>query len=105
MALFFGALALALVFGLARGLVTSGHGRTIWRACRQVCTEADETVSRRGGPIVAALWLLTLVCRGAVAWIAYKSGVPETAALIWLEFAVTLLAQNGTIMARASHVV
>ena len=93
MALFFGALALALVFGLARGLVT------------EVWTEADGTVSRRGDPIVAALWLLTLVCRGAVAWIAYKSGVPETAALIWLEFAVTLLAQNGTIMARASHVV
>jgi hypothetical protein len=31
--------------------------------------------------------------------------VPETAALIWLEFAVTLLAQNGIIMARVSHVV
>jgi hypothetical protein len=38
-ALFFGALALALVFGLARGLVT------------EVWTEADGTVSRRGGPM------------------------------------------------------
>ena len=91
-ALFLGAIALALVFGLARGMVTE-----IW-------TEADGTVLRRGGLIVGVLWLLTLVCRGAVAWIAYQKGVPETVTLVWLELAVTLLAQNAIVMARANRV-
>jgi hypothetical protein len=90
-ALFLGALSLALVFGLARGLVTE-----IW-------TEADGTVLRRGGLMVGVLWLLTLVCRGAIAVIAYKNGVPETVTLIWLELAVTLLAQNAIVMARANR--
>ena len=91
-ALFLGALSLALVFGLARGLVTE-----VWK-------EADGTVLRRGGLIVGALWLLTLVCRGAIAWIAHQKGVPETVTLVWLEFAVTILAQNAIVMARANRV-
>jgi hypothetical protein len=91
-ALFSGALALAVFFGLARGFLT------------EVWTEADGTVLRRGGPMVAVLWLLTLVCRGAVAVIAYKNGVPEPVTLVWLEFAVTLLAQNAIVMARAGSV-
>jgi hypothetical protein len=92
MALFLGAIALALVFGLARGMVTE-----IW-------TEADGTILRRGGLLVAVLWLLMLVCRGAVALIAHQKGVPETVALIWLELAVTLLAQNAIVMSRANRV-
>jgi hypothetical protein len=50
------------------------------------------------------LWLLTLVCRGGVAVIAYKNGVPEPVNLVWLEFAVTILAQNAIVMARANRV-
>jgi hypothetical protein len=90
-ALFFRALSLALVFGLARGLVTE-----IW-------SETDGTVLRRGGLMVGVLWLLTLVCRSAIALIAHQKGVPETVTLIWLEFAVTILAQNTIVMARANR--
>jgi hypothetical protein len=31
--------------------------------------------------------------------------VPEPVNLVWLEFAVTILAQNAVVMARVSHVV
>ena len=92
-ALFFEALALTLAFGLARGFVTD-----VW-------VEADGTVLRRGGVLVALLWPLTLGVRAGIALIAHRSGVPETVTLIWLELAVTLMAQNAVTMARVGRVV
>jgi hypothetical protein len=86
-------LAIAVVFGLARGL-----SMRVW--------EDAGSVMRQGTPLTAALWIIAILLRIGIGAIARRAGVAQSVTFgeLPLFLGVTLAAQNLVIWKRAQAI-